>query len=178
MHVIPAIDMIQDQVVRLFQGDYSKVTHYDWSPRAFAQSLADEGFTHLHVIDLEGARTGISTVLNTIRELRPLGLSIQVGGGVRTVDQAHALIDAGANRIIVSTRALQTPGFFTTLCATLGDERVALSLDVREGTVAVDGWLTDTGRSLFEILDELRSAQTVIVTDISRDGTGSSSVNA
>jgi len=176
-YVIPAIDIIDGSVVRLYQGDYGKVTRYDFSPTEIACSLKQQGFSHLHVIDLLGAKKGSNSLLTIIKELKGFGLKIQVGGGIRTVEDATRLIDAGASKVIVSTSALEEPKFLSELIDAVGAEKVIVSLDVRKGFVATRGWLKDTDQTPAQCLKRLPGIKHVIITDISRDGTLSADVN-
>lgn len=177
IYAIPAIDIIDYRVVRLRQGDYDKMTTYDVSPFELGRSIADQGFSHLHIIDLEGARRGKNSLLPQIRKFAELGLTLQVGGGIRTTEEALSLVEAGASRVIVSTGALNNPEFFPALMKAIGAHRTVLSLDVRNGTVATHGWFKDTGLTPLECLKKLPGLLNLIVTDISRDGTLSTDVN-
>lgn len=177
IYAIPAIDIIDGRVVRLLQGNYDKVTTYDVSPSEMGRSIAKQGFSHLHIIDLEGAKKGKNSLLPQIEELAALGLTIQVGGGIRTVEKARLLVDAGAHKVIVSTRALENSEFLPTLMDAIGVHRVILSLDVRNGTIVTDGWLKDSGLTPLEYLEKLSKLENLIITDVSRDGTLSADVN-
>jgi len=177
IYVIPAIDIIDGRVVRLLQGDYEKMTTYNISPIELGRSIAEQGFSHLHVIDLEGAKKGKNFLLPQIEELSKLGLKIQVGGGIRTTEEALRLIEAGADRVIVSTSALERPEFLPALIEVIGIHHIVLSLDVRNMTVATHGWLHNIDLNPVECLQKLPDLHHVIITDISKDGTLSTNLN-
>ncbi|MGZ3476898.1 MAG: HisA/HisF-related TIM barrel protein [Polyangiales bacterium] len=172
MELIPAIDLLGGEVVRLHQGDYAKVTTYPIDPIAYARSLRGK-VARLHVVDLEGARSGQPTQHPRIAEIcRAFGPGVQVGGGVRSKETADALIAAGAERVVLGTAAVKDPALVRAL-AEAHPGRVILAVDAKDGMVAIDGW---TQASTMTALDVARrfdgvAIDSLLYTDVSRDGT-------
>ena len=177
IYSIPAIDLLNGEVVRLQQGHYSKVTKYANTPLQIASEIADLGYSALHIIDLMGAKTGTPTIFSLLDNLLRLGLSVQVGGGIRRIEQAKTLIAKGVDRVIISTSALTEPKFFSDLIKSIGVKRVVLSLDIREGLIATHGWSQCSGKTIRSVLENYPALRNLIVTDISKDGTLASSIN-
>ena len=178
IYAIPAIDILNGQVVRLYQGHYNNVTKYAKTPIQIAKQFLRLGFSNLHIIDLMGAKTGIFTISPILEEILNLGLAVQVGGGIRTLEQAEALITKGVDRIIVSTNALANQHFLPLLLKLLGSKRVVLSLDFYKGLIATCGWKQRNGKeTIASILQNYSFLENLIVTDISQDGTLSSKIN-
>jgi phosphoribosylformimino-5-aminoimidazole carboxamide ribotide isomerase len=141
----PAIDIRGGQAVRLLQGDYTRETTYDADPVDAAKRWADEGAEFLHVVDLDGAKAGEPKNLDAIQRIAAaVDCPIQAGGGLRDAASANAVLDAGAKRIVIGTAALQDPDFLDAMLAAHGD-RIVVSVDAREGRVALEGW-TEAGR--------------------------------
>ncbi|MGI6192313.1 MAG: 1-(5-phosphoribosyl)-5-[(5-phosphoribosylamino)methylideneamino]imidazole-4-carboxamide isomerase [Christensenellales bacterium] len=172
MLIFPAIDLSEGCVVRLFQGDYNQKKVYDDDPPRVAKSFALLGASHLHVVDLDGAKEGESRNAEVVeRIVKESGLFVQVGGGIRDVERAKRYLNAGAGRIILGTAAVKDPAFLKEALAAYG-ARVAVGVDARQGKVALSGWLEDTDTDAFAFCQKLRDTgvQTVIYTDIERDG--------
>jgi phosphoribosylformimino-5-aminoimidazole carboxamide ribotide isomerase len=174
MRVIPAIDLLGGRVVRLHRGDYTKVTVYHDDPLAVVQRFAHEGADWLHLVDLDGARDGTATQAPLVeRVLAQHGarLRVQVGGGVRTLDQVRAYAAAGAARVVLGTRAVEDPDFVTDAARVCP---IVAAVDAREGKVATHGWLHSTDVNALSLASALvaRGASAVLYTDIARDGTG------
>ncbi len=172
MIVFPAIDIYGGRVVRLFQGDYGKMKIYSESPVDAATKLMKDGATHLHIVDLEGAKTGGTPNFGIITAIKKYtGLFCEVGGGIRSAEVLKLYADAGIDRMILGTAALGDPGFLEYAVGLYGD-RIAVSVDARDGFVAVNGWTEKTDREPVGFCRELREkgVKTVICTDISRDG--------
>ncbi len=174
MIVIPAMDLLDGRVVRLHRGDYAKVTVYAHDPADVVAGFADAGATWVHIVDLDGARDGRATQAPLIESLlrRFDGLlSVQVGGGVRTLEQVRAYRDAGASRVVVGTRAVEDPDFVRTATEVLP---VTVAVDARDGRVATRGWTETTDLDAVDLAKDLtaRGAAAVLYTDIARDGTG------
>lgn len=172
MILFPAIDLYEGQVVRLYQGDYQRMTVYGQDPMAVAERFAQAGAEYLHVVDLEGAKTGGTPNLDVIRKLAvSSGLHIQVGGGIRSEKVAAEYLSSGVERIIIGTAAVTQPGFVKTLTNRFGDA-VAVGIDVRQGMVAIQGWTETTGLDLFVVCRQMEAdgVSTVICTDIAKDG--------
>ena len=170
--LVPAIDLLDGRVVRLHQGDYARVTPFALDPVAYATSLRGK-VDRLHVVDLDGARSGRSGQLPAIAELcRAFGPGVQVGGGVRDRAAAEALFAAGASRVVLGTAAVRDPAFVHALAAAHAG-RVILAVDAKDGLVAIDGW---TEASTFTAVDVARrfdgaSIDSLLYTDVARDGT-------
>jgi len=173
MIILPAIDLYDGQVVRLRQGKLEEKQVYSDDPMRFARCWEEEGGNCLHVVDLNAAFTGEQKNLPIIKRLvGTLNIPVQVGGGVRSVEAAAALLDAGATRVVVGTKAVEDPDFVSGLVSKFGGERVAVSVDARDGKVAVKGWAETTSVHALDFVrrTEQQGAGTVIFTDIATDG--------
>ena len=172
MEIFPAIDLRNKQVVRLTQGDYNKMKVYEGRPADTAREFARAGAGNLHIIDLDGAKDGALVNLGTIGEILAAGqMFVQVGGGIRDEASIDAYLGLGVSRVILGTVAVEDFAFTQRMAAKHG-ERIAVSVDAREGKVATRGWLRDAGLNAGEFCLRLESAgvRTIIFTDISRDG--------
>ena len=157
--------------MRLRQGDYGAETVYDDDPVARAVEMAEAGAGWIHVVDLDGARSGRPDNASVVAEIAAsVDVPVQAGGGVRTADTAEAWFAAGVERVVLGTAALRDPGLVRTLA---GSHRIAVGLDARAGEVATDGWLEGSGRSVLEVARSFASdgVDAFVVTNISRDGT-------
>jgi phosphoribosylformimino-5-aminoimidazole carboxamide ribotide isomerase len=169
----PAIDIRGGQAVRLLQGDYARETTYDADPVDAAKRWADEGAEFLHVVDLDGAKAGEPRNLEAIgRIAAAVQCPIQVGGGLRDAESVAAVLDAGAERVVIGTAALRDPDFLDSVLAKHG-ERVVVSVDARGGDVTVSGWTEATGRDVAETVGRLeqRGVARFLCTEIDVDGT-------
>lgn len=169
----PAIDLRGGKCVRLYQGDYGAETVYDADPVNVARKWAAAGAEWLHVVDLDAARTGEPVNLPVIREMvSRVDIPIQAGGGVRSMERLEMFLDAGVQRVILGSAAIDDPRFVREALARYGD-RIALGIDARDGRVATHGWLETTEVTAEALAREMvrRGAETFIFTDISRDGT-------
>lgn len=174
MMVIPAIDLRGGRCVRLTQGDFERETVFDDDPVAVARQWVDAGASWLHLVDLDGARSGKPAQIDVIRSIvAAVACSVQVGGGIRDIDHAGALISSGVQRIIVGTAALENPDFAKTLIEQFGPERVIVGVDARDGYVATHGWLETSDVRAIDLVRRMMSigVQRVVYTDIDRDGT-------
>jgi len=174
--VIPAIDLIGHEVVRLIQGDYEKKTVYHSDPVALACSFAAQGVQRLHVVDLEGAKAGKPVHDALIHSMvAASGLSIEVGGGIRSEAIAEAYLEgpSAAQWVILGTAAVRDPALVRRACERWPG-RILVGLDARDGRVAVSGWLEDSEQTVEAMVDALAGVgvAAVIYTDIARDGTG------
>ena len=173
MQLFPAIDLRGGKVVRLTQGDYSRMTVYGEDPCAQARQFLTAGAKNLHVVDLDGAKDGTLSNYDTIAALaKQGGLYIEVGGGIRTEERILQYLDLGVNRCVLGTAAVEDFAF-TERMARRYREKIAVGVDARDGKVATHGWLKTSGEDSFDLCRRLRDAgvQTVIYTDISKDGT-------
>lgn len=171
--IYPAIDLLDGQAVRLRQGRYDDVTVYDKDPVALACRFRAAGAEYLHVVDLNAARDGVRAHDHLIGAIaRESGLRIQTGGGVRTMAAVESLLDTpGIWRVIIGTSAVRDPAF-TRAAIRYAPDRVVIGLDARNGWVSVDGWTQDSQVSVLDLAQAMKEAgaQTIIYTDISRDG--------
>ena len=169
--LFPAIDILGGRCVRLLQGDYGQETAYGNDPVAQAQAFQDAGATWVHVVDLDAARTGDPVNRQVVAEVAAtLDVPVQAGGGVRTLDDARTLFDAGVSRVVMGTAAIENPNLVDEV-AGLG--RVAVGLDIRGEEVAVRGWTKGSGLLLNDALERfsIRSTDAFVITQIERDGT-------
>ena len=172
MIILPAIDLYEGKVVRLKQGDYKQMTVYSEDPAATAGSFFEAGATHLHVVDLEGARDGNTANFETIKMIaRQSGLRIQVGGGVRSVEVIEKYASLGVERVILGTAAVTDQGFVAETVKAYGG-LIAVGVDVKDGRAAIKGWTETTDKDGIEFCHEMESigVKTIICTNISRDG--------
>lgn len=173
MIIYPAIDLLDGQCVRLSQGKYDQVTVYSDDPSAIAQGFADAGAKWIHMVDLNAAKTGIPENQAIIAAVaQKTGLKVQTGGGIRNLDTLRRLIeDIGVTRCVIGTSAIRDRAFTEKALALYGD-RIAIGLDAKDGEIAVDGWTSGSGVNVIDFAKIMQGigAQTVIYTDISRDG--------
>lgn len=172
MILYPAIDLYLGQVVRLEKGRFDRMTVYDKDPVARAVRMKDDGATHLHLVDLEGARTGSTANLPVIRQIvAETGLFLEVGGGIRDRDTIRRYLDLGVSRIILGTAAVENEEL---LCSSLEEfgTAVAVGVDLADGMVAIRGWEEKSKWTAYDFFLHLMKlgVRTVICTDISRDG--------
>ncbi len=172
MYIIPAIDLIDGKAVRLQKGDYNKVTVYSDSPAEVAEGFERDGAKMLHVVDLDGAKDGTTANFDTVKEIiRRTGLSVEIGGGVRNIERVKKYIDIGVDRVIIGTAAVTDPDFLREAVRLYG-EKIVVGVDVKDGYVAIKGWLEVSEVSCNDFCEYLSSlgVKTVICTDISKDG--------
>lgn len=172
MQIFPAIDLRGGQVVRLYQGDYDQMTVYGADPCAVARDFIAAGARYLHVVDLDGALDGTLANFESIAAIaRQGGLYIEVGGGIRTEERIRRYLDLGVGRCILGTIAVKDFAFTERMAQKYGD-RIAVGVDARDGYVAVSGWKELSAERGVDFCRRLYGAgvQTVIYTDISRDG--------
>ena len=174
MEVIPAIDLKDGACVRLYQGDFEKTTVFSTDPAETALRWQSAGAPRIHVVDLDGSRSGIPANLESIRAIADaVSVPLQVGGGLRTVETAQALLEAGVERVVLGTAAVEDPALVEELCRRWGAERVVVAVDARKGRVAIRGWTEDTPVDATDLVEEMAvlGPQRFLYTDISRDGT-------
>ena len=172
MELFPAIDLRQGRAVRLVQGDYSRMTVYSDQPAQVAERFRRQGARNLHLVDLDGAKEGAPVNFETVKEIVAQGgLFVEVGGGIRNMETVRRYLDAGASRVILGTAAVTDPDFTAQAVAEYG-AKIAVGADLKDGKVAIKGWLEtseDTWQVFFDRMQAL-GVQTIICTDISRDG--------
>ena len=172
MIIFPAIDLYGGKAVRLYKGDYAQMTVYDDNPAAVAAKFKAAGATHMHMVDLEGAKTGGTPNLETIKSVvKSAGLFVELGGGIRSFDVMETYLDAGVNRLILGTAAVTDEGFAAEAVKRFGNA-VAVGVDVKDGFVAVKGWTEKSSYTCFDFCRKMRDCgvKTIICTDISKDG--------
>lgn len=180
MDIIPAIDLLGGRCVRLYQGDFDRVTRYDADPADLARQYREAGARRLHLVDLDGAREGSAANSAIIRRLAAdSGMAVQAGGGVRSLETLRALLDAGVERVVIGSIAVNDPDTAVSWLDAVGPERLVLGLDVRFDPLRgipetlAQGWQEGSGQSLWDLAERyLRNgAIHVLCTDIDRDGT-------
>ena len=172
MLIFPAIDLRDGQVVRLVEGDYDRMTVYGNDPLSVAKAYREAGAEYLHVVDLDAAKDGAQKNLAVIQKLAAeSGLKLEVGGGVRDEASAKRYLDAGVSRVILGSAAIENPAFMEALAKRYPGQ-VAAGVDAKNGFVAIHGWKTITDMIAYDFVESLprRGIDTVIYTDISRDG--------
>ena len=175
MILIPAIDLKDGQAVRLYKGDYLQKTIYSSSPEDIALNFEKMGADYLHVVDLDGAKEGTTTNLETIQKIRNvLSIPMELGGGIRDIQTVDLYLDQiGIDRVILGTAAIENPEFLKTAIQKYGPERIVVGVDVKDGYVATSGWLVQTKTHYLDFLKEIENigVQYIVCTDISKDGT-------
>ncbi len=172
MRIFPAIDLYSGKAVRLLRGSYEDMTVYSDNPVSIALDFQGAGARYMHLVDLEGAKFGGTPNIETIRAIRnATDLFIEVGGGIRDMSAVEAYINAGVNRVILGTAAVKNPEFLKECLSRYGD-KIAVGVDIRDGFVAIRGWVEKTELDAFSFVHELEKmgVRTIISTDISRDG--------
>lgn len=179
MEVIPAIDLLDGQCVRLYQGDFNKVSGYTQDPVELASTYRAAGMGRLHVVDLDGARTGSPTNMPLIKAMAAAGgMAVQAGGGIRDLQRARQLREAGATRVVLGSIAAEKPETALAWLGELGAEHVVFAFDVRvpesgDPQILTRGWVHDSGLSLWTLLAQFTASGGIhfLCTDIARDGT-------
>ena len=172
MIIYPAIDLYDKKAVRLYKGDYNEMTVYSDNPCEIAEDFYKAGARYMHVVDLEGAKTGETPNIDVIKKLAAIpDMFIEVGGGIRSLEVARRYVEAGVDRIILGTAALKDREFLLAAIESFG-EKVAVCVDIKDSYVAVKGWIEKSEVLAMDFLAELDSlgVKTVICTDISKDG--------
>ena len=172
MLIYPAIDLFEGKAVRLFKGDYAQMTVYSDNPPEIAETFANCGASHMHIVDLEGAKDGTTPNLETILEIkRRSGLFCEVGGGIRSMETIDRYLSSGIDRVILGTAAVTEKGFVEKAVAAYGD-KIAVGIDIKDGMVAIKGWTEKSDLTAFEFCEQMQNigVKTLICTDISKDG--------
>ncbi len=172
MIIYPAIDLFGGKAVRLFKGDYKQMTVFNDNPIEVATDFKNSGATHIHLVDLEGAKSGETPNIETVLNIKKnTGLFCEIGGGVRDLDTIRKYIDAGIDRVILGTAAVTEQGFVKSAVEKYGD-KIAVGIDIKDGFVAIKGWTETSGLEAFAFCKEMEEigVKTVICTDISKDG--------
>ena len=172
MIIFPAIDLYDKKAVRLYKGDYSQMTVYSNNPIEIARDFERAGASHVHLVDLEGAKDASTPNIDIVRDIaRNTSLFCEIGGGIRSIETVDRYIDAGVDRVIIGTAAVTDKAFLREALKKFG-EKIAVGADFRDGYIAIKGWLEKTEYTLDSFLSEMKEAgvKTVIITDISKDG--------
>ncbi len=172
MHIFPAIDLYDGKAVRLFKGDYNQMTVYSDKPWEIAMDFASQGATHIHIVDLEGAKTGDTPNLEIVKKIiSATGLFSEIGGGIRSMETIEKYIDAGINRVILGTAAVEDEAFLRSAVEKYGD-KIAVGADIKDGYVAIKGWMEKSEYECFDFCKKMQEigVKTLICTDISKDG--------
>lgn len=172
MLIFPAIDLYGGKAVRLYKGDYAQMTVYSERPVEVARTFAAAGASWLHTVDLEGARAGTTPNLDTVRALcEQSGLSVQVGGGIRSMEVIRTYLSAGVRRVILGTAAVTDEAFLREALREYG-ERIAVGVDIKDRRVAIHGWTETSELDAHDFCRRMQSlgVRTIICTDISKDG--------
>lgn len=174
MIIYPAIDLKDGQCVRLYKGDLSQQTVYNDDPADQARIWEKSGFSWIHVVDLNGAVDGHPVNIGAVSDIiQSVNIPIQLGGGIRQLNQINTWLEAGVSRVILGTAAVKNPGLVFDACR-LFPGKIAVGIDARGEKAAIDGWTKDSAESIFELARNFEDAgvSAIIYTDITRDGTG------
>ena len=172
MIIFPAIDLVEQKAVRLFKGDYANMTVYSDDPVGVARDFEAAGATHIHMVDLDGAKDGTTPNLSIVaRVAQETALKVEIGGGVRDMATVEKYLAVGVDRVILGTAAVTDEAFLCAAVAKYG-EHIAVGADVKDGFVAIKGWLEKSAYTLEQFMDKMQAigVKTIICTDISKDG--------
>ena len=173
MIIFPAIDIKDGKCVRLIKGDFNQMTSYEKSPFDQAKVYLENGFNNIHIVDLDGALQGKSSNSQIVKKiLQNLKLKIQIGGGIRTIDEVESWVKSGVDKVIIGTAAIENKNFLKTVCEKF-ENRIAISLDVKDGLIFLSGWKKQTNIRASDFLKEVENfgISRIIYTDINKDGT-------
>ena len=176
MKIFPAIDIKDKKCVRLLKGNFENKKVYDLSPLDQAKKYKDFGFNYIHIVDLDGALTGETVNLNIIEEIvKSLNIKIEVGGGIRSIENLKNYIDIGVDKVIVGSAAVKNKKFLSEACDKFKDQ-IALGLDAKNGFIAISGWKEETKLKALDFVSSVNNydLSRIIYTDINRDGTKTS----
>ena len=174
MIIFPAIDIRGGKCVRLIKGDFNQETVFSDRPEIMAKKWQDEGGKYLHLVDLDGALAGKSQNLATVEMiLKTVDIPVELGGGIRTMENIETVLDMGVSRVILGSVAVKNPQLVKDACKKYGSERIVVGIDAKDGIVAVDGWGVSGNVEAKELAKKmaLGGVKHIIYTDISRDGT-------
>ena len=172
MHIFPAIDLYDKKAVRLLKGDYAQMTVYSENPMEIARDFEAAGAKFIHMVDLEGARDGSTPNLSVVADVaQNTSLFVEIGGGIRDMETVETYLTAGVSRVILGTAAVNDEAFLRAAVAKHG-EKIAVGADVKDGYIAIKGWLEQSAFTLEDFLSKMQAmgVKTVICTDISKDG--------
>lgn len=172
MIIFPAIDLYEGKAVRLYKGDYNQMTVYSENPPEIALDFVKSGATYIHIVDLEGAKSGATPNLETVCKIKQKsGLFCEIGGGIRSMEVIDRYINAGIDRVILGTAAVKDEALVKTAVEKYG-EKIAVGVDIKDGLVAIKGWTEKSDLPAFEFCEKMQDlgVKTLICTDISKDG--------
>jgi phosphoribosylformimino-5-aminoimidazole carboxamide ribotide isomerase len=172
MIIFPAIDLYNGKAVRLFKGDYENMTVYSNNPIEIARKFEENGAEFVHLVDLEGAKDGTTPNLDIVKQIaNETSLFTEIGGGIRSMNTVKAYLENGVDRVILGTSAVNDEAFLKEAISVYGD-RIAVGVDIKDGFVAIKGWLETSQYSCFEFCEKMQNlgVKTLICTDISKDG--------
>lgn len=172
MNIFPAIDLYDGKAVRLFKGDYNQMTVYSENPIEIANDFCNKGAKFIHMVDLEGAKDGTTPNLNIVKQIaNETSLFTEIGGGIRTMETVRAYLENGVDRVILGTAAVNDQAFLKEALSEYG-ERIAVGVDIKDGFVAIKGWLETSNHNCFDFCEKMQNlgVKTIICTDISKDG--------
>lgn len=172
MLIYPAIDLYDKKAVRLFKGDYAQMTIYNENPLSVAKDFEQSGATHIHMVDLEGAKNGTTPNLDIVCEIKKnTSLFCEIGGGIRSLETIERYINAGVDRVILGTAAVTEENFVQDAVSKYGD-KIAVGIDIRDGFVAIKGWTENSELKAMDFCQKMQDigVKTIICTDISKDG--------
>ena len=172
MKIFPAIDLYEKKAVRLLKGDYANMTVYSERPWEIAEDFESQGASHIHIVDLEGAKDGTTPNIDVIKRIiDSCDLFVEVGGGIRSMETVDEYISAGVDRVILGTAAVNDEEFLAAAVKKHGD-KVAVGVDIKDGYVAIKGWTEKSSYTCFDFCEKMRAmgVTTLICTDISKDG--------
>ncbi len=172
MKIFPAIDLFDGKAVRLFKGDYAQMTVYSENPIEIARDFEQKGAKYIHLVDLQGAKDGTTPNIEIVKQIaNETSLFCEIGGGIRSLDTIKAYLEGGVDRVILGTAAVKDQKLLETALSLYG-EKIAVGIDVKDGFVAIKGWLESSEYSCEEFCEKMQEigVKTVICTDISKDG--------
>ncbi len=173
MKILPAIDLKDGKCVRLSMGDYKQVKNYDFNPCELALKWADLGIKNLHIVDLDGAKNGNLSNFETIRKIREIlpKIYIQMGGGIRSIDDIHKYLDIGIDKVIIGTKALSDHTFLDKVDSSIKDD-VIIDMAVKDNNIAIQGWNQTSNLNIDNFINyiENKNIREIVLTDISKDG--------
>lgn len=172
MKLFPAIDLYDGKAVRLFKGDYNEMTVYSENPIEIARDFEQKGAEYIHLVDLEGAKDGTTPNIDIVKQIaNETSLFTEIGGGIRSMETVKKYLESGVDRVILGTAAVNDPEFLEQAVKTYG-EKIAVGVDVKDGFVAIKGWVEKSEYDCFEFCAKMQNlgVKTIICTDISKDG--------
>lgn len=172
MIIFPAIDLFSKKAVRLYKGNYNEMTVYSENPIEVARDFENQGATHIHIVDLEGAKDGTTPNIDIVKQVaNETGLFVEIGGGIRDMATVEKYLSVGVGRVILGTAAVNNTEFLKKAVAKYGD-KIAVGADVKDGFIAIKGWLEKSQITLEDFLSSMQGigVEYIICTDISKDG--------